>query len=156
MNRPLNQLGLHSLVYTAQWDEAADKVRLSRETFVASGDGARQLGFLGDNVGDHLRAAVDNVLGGDDRLHFEQALFADGLSLPSLESVRPAVRAQWQQLLATLVPALEARVAQDGQASPPPQGRLRVGLYTYHEGAAAQPPQAAPAAKRARAPRRKA
>ena len=23
MNRPLNQLGLHSLVYTAQWDEAA-------------------------------------------------------------------------------------------------------------------------------------
>jgi len=138
----------------AHWDETADQVRLARETFVASGDSARQLGFLGDNVGDHLRAAVDNVLGGNDRLHFEQALFADGLSLPSIESVRPAVRAQWQQLLAALVPALETCVQQDAQHEPAPQGRLRVGLYTYHEGTQATPEQPAAAVKRARAPRK--
>ena len=138
----------------AHWDEAADQVRLARETFVASGDGARQLGFLGDNVGDHLRAAVDNVLGGNDRLHFEQALFAGGLSLSSIESVRPTVRAQWQQLLAALVPALETHVEQDAQLAPPPQGRLRVGLYTYHEGTQAAPEQTSPAPKRARAPRK--
>jgi hypothetical protein len=129
-------------------------VRLSRETFVARGDSARQLGFLGDNVGDHLRAAVDNVLGGNDRLHFEQALFADGLSLPSLESVRPTVRAQWQQLLAALVPALETCVQQDAQRQPVPQGRLRVGLYTYHEGAQPTTEPSPLAAKRARAPRK--
>jgi hypothetical protein len=138
----------------ARWDEATDEVSLARETFVASGDGARQLGFLGENVGDHLRAAVDNVLGGNDRLHFEQALFADGLSLPSIESVRPTVRAQWQQLLAALVPALETRVQQDAQQASPPQGRLRVGLYTYHEGVHAPTAQPEPAAKRARAPRK--
>jgi hypothetical protein len=140
------------------WEETSDLVQLARETFVASGDSARQLGFLGDNVGDHLRAAVDNVLGGNDRLHFEQALFADGLSLPSIESVRPTVRAQWQQLLTTLVPALEVCVQQDAQHQPAPQGRLRVGLYTYHEGAQAaleQPASKAPrAAQRARAPRK--
>jgi hypothetical protein len=138
----------------AQWDEARDTVSLARETFVASGDKARQLGFLGDNVGDHLRAAVENVLGEDDRLHFEQAVFADGLSAASIESVRPAVRAQWQQLLAALVPALEARVEVDAQQTPPPQGRLRVGLYTYHEGAAAASAEPERTATRVRATRK--
>lgn len=138
----------------AHWDEGSDQVSLARETFVASGDAARQLGFLGDNVGDHLRAAVDNVLGGDDRLHFEQALFADGLPLQALQSVRPAVRAQWQQLLTTLVPALEAQVAQAATQQEPPQGRLRVGLYTYHEGAAPPPTEPERAAKPLRAKRK--
>ena len=123
----------------ARWDQAQDRVSLQRETFVASGDLARQLGFLGDNVGDHLRAAVENVLGGQDTLHFEQAIFADGLTAASFESVRPTVHAHWQALLSTIVPTLEARVAADATSLPPPQGRLRVGLYTYHEDGAAVP-----------------
>jgi hypothetical protein len=127
----------------AQWDEGTDTVRLLTRAFVARGDRARQFSFLGDNVGDHLRAAVDNVLSGGDALHFEQALFADGLSAQSIASVRPAVYAQWQDLLRTLVPALEARVAADAQQQPAPKGRLRVGLYTYHEGSDA-PPAPAP------------
>jgi hypothetical protein len=122
----------------ASWDEADDKVALVREIFVPSGDRARQLSFLGENVGDHLRAAVDNVLG-DDRLHFEQAVFASGLSAESLLSVRPAIREQWQALISALVPALEARVQADAQVDPEPLGRLRVGLYTYQEGAQAAP-----------------
>ena len=139
----------------AQWDESSDHVSLQRQTFVATGDLSRQLGFLGDNVGDHLRAAVENVLGGEDRLHFEQALFADGLTAASIESVRPQVHAQWQALLAALVPALEARVAADATQQPAPQGRLRVGLYTYHEGAAAVAPALESARPRARAQRKK-
>ena len=123
----------------ARWDETQDTVTLERATFVARGDVARQIGFLGDNVGDHLRAAVDNVLNAGEGLHFEQAVFADGLSAASIASVRPAVHAQWQALLAALVPALEARVAADASKMPPPQGRLRVGLYTYHEGGAVAP-----------------
>ncbi len=131
----------------ATWDVAADTVALSREAFVPQGDRVRMLGFLGDNVGDHLRAAVDNVLQ-DDRAHFEQAVFADGLTAASIASIRPAVRAQWQALLAELVPALEARVEADAQVQPPAQGRLRVGLYTYHEGAETPPPAAVPARRR--------
>ncbi|MDO8418462.1 MAG: DUF6502 family protein [Rubrivivax sp.] len=138
----------------AQWDEAADTVSLTRETFVAHGDLARQLGFLGDNVGDHLRAAVDNVLGGDDRLHFEQAVFADGLSAASIASIRPAVSAQWRTLLQTLVPALQARVEDDAALQPAPQGRLRVGLYTYHEGAPTAPTDPQRETPRARAKRK--
>ena len=136
----------------ATWDEAADTVTVAREAFVPQGDSARMLGFLGDNVGDHLNAAVDNVLF-DNRLHFEQAVFAQGLSAASIESVRPAVRAQWQALLQALVPALEARVEADATTEPAPQGRLRVGLYTYHEGAAAPasvPPPVVARAKRKR------
>ncbi len=131
----------------ARWDESKDTVNLQRQTFVARGDQVRQLGYLGDNVGDHLRAAVENVLGGTDGLHFEQAVFADGLSAESIASVRPAVHAQWQALLSALVPALEARVEADATATPAALGRLRVGLYTYHEGAApapAEPQRAGP------------
>jgi hypothetical protein len=124
----LRRLGL------VDWDEASDTVALAREVFVPQGDRSRQYGFLGDNVGDHLRAAVDNVLTSD-RSHFEQAVFADGLSAESLQAVRPAIRAQWQALMAVLVPLLEARVAADEAVRPAPVGRLRVGLYTYqHEG----------------------
>ncbi len=134
----------------AGWDEAADSVTVAREAFVPQGDSVRMLAFLGDNVGDHLSAAIDNVLS-DNRMHFEQAVFAQGLSAASIDSVRPAVRAQWQALLQSLVPALEARVEADATTVPAPQGRLRVGLYTYHEGAAAPtpaPPTVAARAKR--------
>ncbi len=129
----------------AQWDQAADTVALARETFTVRGDVARQLGYLGGNVGDHLSAAVANVLGGDDRRHFEQAVFASGLSAESIEAVRPVVQAHWQSLLQALVPLLEARVAADEKLDPPPQGRVRVGLFSFHEGAA---PAAAPTAAR--------
>jgi hypothetical protein len=139
----------------AAWDEAADTVQQTRESFVAHGDLARQLAFLGDNVGDHLRAAVANVVDGDDTAHFEQAVFADGLSAQSIASVRPAVRAQWQALLQALVPALEARVEADAQLQPPPRGRLRVGLYTYHEGADAAPEPSPREPLRPRANRKK-
>lgn len=140
----------------ARWDAADDTVSLQRETFVARDDMARQLGFLGDNVGDHLRAAVGNVLGGPARPHFEQAVFADGLSAESIDAVRPLVQAQWQALLAALVPALEARVEADAAAAVPPQGRVRVGLFSYHEGAAAAavPDRAAPSGAPLRAQRK--
>ena len=128
----LRRLGL------AEWDEARDTVALVREAFVPRGDRVRQIGFLGDNVGDHLRAAVENVLG-DDHAHLEQAVFASGLSAASLAAVRPAIRAQWQALMAALVPALEACVESDAKMQPAPQGRLRVGLYSYQESAAAAP-----------------
>jgi|CXWL01.1.fsa_nt_gi hypothetical protein len=133
----------------AVWDEGADTVALVRDAFVPHGDRVRMLGYLGDNVGDHLRAAVDNVLG-DDRTHFEQAVFADGLTAASLASMRPAIRTLWQALLAALVPTLEARVEADAQAVapgvPPAHGRLRVGLYTYQEEAAAPAAPASPPA----------
>lgn len=137
----LVRLGLAAVVPAS--DAAGERVQLLRDAYVPSGDRVRMLGFLGDNVGDHLGAAVDNVLGGD-RRHFEQAVFADGLSAESIASLRPLIAAQWQALLAALVPHLEARVAADAACEPPPQGRVRVGLYSFNPDAPA--PQAAPGA----------
>jgi hypothetical protein len=100
----------------AAHDRQRDTVRLVREAFVPQGDAGRMVRVLGNNVGAHLEAAVDNVLI-DNRQHFEQALYADGLSDASMAELRGLVRDQWQQLMGQLVPALEAMVARD--ALPP-------------------------------------
>ncbi|MFO1297897.1 MAG: hypothetical protein U1F25_16495 [Rubrivivax sp.] len=129
----------------ARLDAATDTVALQGDAFVPSGDRVRMLGFLGDNVGDHLRAAVDNVLASGKPPHLEQALFAQGLSAASLESLRPLLREQWAALRAAVVPALEARIAADAAAGAlhrdavggEPLARVRLGLYAYQETAAA-------------------
>ncbi|HSV59590.1 MAG TPA: DUF6502 family protein [Variovorax sp.] len=129
-----------------RWDEGDDRVYLLRESFVPQGDMARMLGFLGANVGDHLSAAVANVLSGGTR-HFEQALFADELSSESLARARELVTAQWQVLLSALAPALRALIEDDRSAGRPQDQRLRIGLYAYtdampnagHPAAAASP-----------------
>jgi DNA-directed RNA polymerase specialized sigma24 family protein len=115
----------------ARWNEAEDTVELlGGDGFVPQGDRVKLLELLGDNVGDHLRAAVANVLH-EDRRHFEQAVFATGLSGESLAGLRPLVAAQWAALLQTLVPHLEARIEAD--APQKPRGRVRIGLFSYHE-----------------------
>ena len=135
----------------AQLDEAADTVALVRESFVPSGDRARMLGFLADNVGDHLNAAVGNVLGGGKR-HFEQAVFADGLSDASLLAVRGLVGAQWKCLVEALVPPLEGLIAADTATPASAQRRVRIGLFAFDDAptVAAETPgaQAAPVPKR--------
>ena len=114
----------------AAHDAERDTVRLVREAFVPAGDRARMFQVLGANVGSHLAAAVDNVLG-DGRRHFEQALFAGALSADSMAEVRVLVQGQWQQLLDALVPALEAMVERDRVAPAGPRQRLRLGLYSH-------------------------
>jgi hypothetical protein len=114
----------------ATHDGASDTVALVRDAFVPRGDAARMLGFLADNVGDHLAGAVDNVLGDGSR-HFEQAVFADALSAHSMQEVRRLVGAQWQLMTRALVPALEALIADDRDAGRAPDRRLRIGLYAY-------------------------
>lgn len=117
----------------AVYDEAADTVSLVREGFVPSGDHTRMLGLLADNVGDHLRAAVDNVLG-DGQQHFEQAVFADGLSDRSLTAVRSLIRSEWATLLARMVPRLKKLAESDADLPANLQRRLRIGLYGYDDG----------------------
>ena len=116
----------------AEVAETSDTVHLLRETFVPSGDEARLFGFLGANVGDHLSAAVANVLSPAPR-HLEQALFADELSVESVERLRPVVAAQWQALVRDLAPQVRRLIDDDRAAGRPPDRRLRVGLYTYAE-----------------------
>lgn len=81
--------------------------------------------------------------------HFEQAIFAGGLSEASLAEFRRLVTDQWQATLRSLVPALEALIERDAAAAaaadatgeaPPAYQQVRLGLYTHAQ------PDAVPAA----------
>lgn len=114
----------------ARFDEATDTVSLMNNAFVPSDAQASMLGFLGDNVGDHLAAAVSNVLASEPP-HFEQAVFADELSGQSVTAVRQFVLTQWKGLMHAAVPLLEGLIEDDRKAGRPQDRRLRIGLYSY-------------------------
>jgi hypothetical protein len=116
----------------ARHDDASDTVHLLRDAFVPRGDWARMVAFLGNNVGDHLRAATANVLG-DGGQHLEQAIFADELSQESLAAAHQLMARQWRSLLAEVAPQLEALIASDRAAQRPQDRSLRIGLFTWSQ-----------------------
>jgi hypothetical protein len=107
-------------------------VHLLRDAFVPRGDWARMVGFLGSNVGDHLRAATANVLG-DGGQHLEQAIFADELSQESLKAAQKLMAHQWRSLLAQVAPQLEALIAGDRKEGRLQNRTLRIGLFTWSQ-----------------------
>lgn len=115
----------------AEHDAKSDEVRLKQDAFVPRDDVSRLYALLGQNVGDHLAAGVANVLG-EARQHFEQAVFADGLSDASVDVAKKLINAQWRSLLVAIVPELDALVAADARKSGR-RRRLRVGLFSYDE-----------------------
>ena len=116
----------------ARYDEEFDRVSLTRNEFVPRGDSRQMLGFLGDNVGDHLEASVANVLHDGSR-HFEQAVFADELSVESVEALRPLITAQWLVLCEAMVPAISAFIEADRLAGRVQDQRARIGFYSFAE-----------------------
>jgi Family of unknown function (DUF6502) len=138
----LLRLGLVSV------NERTDAVRLVKDAFVPREGDERLVAFVGHNVGDHLAASVANVLG-DERRHFEQALFVDELSDASVDVAKKLVQAQWRALTAALVPELEDLLTADRRSRSASRNkahgrRLRVGLYSFDE-TMAGPPAEVPA-----------
>ncbi|HQS32098.1 DUF6502 family protein [Polaromonas sp.] len=115
---------------------ASDEVALLRDAFVPRGDWAQMLQYLGDNVGDHLRAAVANVLN-DGRQHMEQAIFADELSAESVVESASLITTQWRTLLTELAPQLEQLIEKDRQLGRPQNHSIRIGMYSW---SSAMPP----------------
>ena len=107
-----------------------DRVSLVRDAFVPRGDLVRMLGFVGDNVGDHLSSAVHNALR-NDRRHLEQAMFADGVPQAALPELGERVRRHWQDLVGALVPHLQSLV--DTAATADDACRVRIGLYSFDD-----------------------
>lgn len=135
----LDELVRRGLV--AQRDD--DTVELLADRIAPTDDEARLFGFLAANAGDHLAAAVANVLHGDKR-HFEQAVFSDSMSAQGLAQTRTLVQDQWQTLLQTLVPALQAMIDNDQAAGRAADHRIRIGLYSFHEAMPEEPDEPAP------------
>ncbi|MEY4756282.1 MAG: hypothetical protein RJA34_1180 [Pseudomonadota bacterium] len=112
------------------WDLQNDTVYLTETALVPRNEWKQMMGFLGDNVGDHLRAAVTNVLGQGNE-HFEQTLFADELSAHSLQLSRQIISDQWRQLMTQVAPQLEALMKADELAGRKQDHSLRLGLYSW-------------------------
>ncbi len=107
-----------------------DTVSVVDAIFVPKKDWPQMVGFIGANVGDHLRASVDNVLHGGGE-HFEQALLADELSEESLEAAKSLITAQWRDLLTQLGPQLQSLMDEDKAKGRQKNQQLRIGLYSY-------------------------
>jgi uncharacterized protein DUF6502 len=116
----------------AHFDEDLDCVSLTHNDFVPGGDSRQLLNLLSDNVGDHLDAAVANVLSDVGR-HHEQAVFADELSTESIEALCPLVAAQWAALRDAMVPTITGLIESDRLAGRVQDQRMRIGLYTFNE-----------------------
>lgn len=112
------------------YDEGLDLVSLTRKDYVPGVDSRQMLDFLGNNVGDHLNAAVANVIHKDNS-HLEQAVFADELSIESLEVLRPLVAAHWNRLHDEMIPAITMLIEEDKIAGRAQNHRVRIGLYTF-------------------------
>jgi hypothetical protein len=112
------------------YDESLDLVSLTRNDFVPRCDSQQMLNFLGDNVGDHLNAAIANVLH-DGNSHLEQAVFADELSAESIGRLLPLVMAHWKALREDMVPAITKLIEDDKLAGRAQDQRVRIGLYTF-------------------------
>ena len=123
----------------ASVDEATDEVRLRHDAFVPRRHRQQMFAFLGDNVGDHLEAAVTNVLG-EGNAHFEQSLFADELSEHSMARARELIAAQWRHLMSTVAPQLQALMDEDAAQGRNQDQSLRLGLYSWTQPMPATPP----------------
>jgi Family of unknown function (DUF6502) len=120
------RLGLVSL------EAAGEHVRLLEEAFVPRNDWQQMVGFLGRNVGDHLRAAASNVLGSGSE-HFEQAILADELSELSLQQARMLISEQWRELMTRLGPRLQALMDEDQATGRTRDQQVRIGLYSWSQ-----------------------
>lgn len=116
----------------AHYDADLDCVSLAHDDFVPGCDSRQLLTLLGDNVGDHLDAAVTNVLC-DVTSHHEQAVFADELSAESIEILRNLVAAQWTALRDAVVPTVTSLIESDRRAGRVQDQRMRIGLYSFNE-----------------------
>jgi hypothetical protein len=118
-----------------------DRVELLSTHFIPSNDEAHMLGFVATNVGDHLRAAADNILHPGVQ-HLEQALFADELSTRSIEHMRPVINERWHVLVRELAPLLQGLIDEDAAAGRPQDQRIRLGMYAYNAPMAPAPSHA--------------
>jgi Family of unknown function (DUF6502) len=116
----------------AELDITTDLVRLTSDAFVPRGDWTRMTAFLGDNVGDHLRAAAANVLS-DGKQHIEQAIFADELSAESLAKARELMSQKWRALLESVAPRLEQLIEDDREHGRVQDQAIRIGLFTWSQ-----------------------
>ncbi|MBO9680602.1 MAG: hypothetical protein J7556_20420 [Acidovorax sp.] len=117
----LQRLGLVTLL--------EGEVEMVGEGFVPANSLRDLLAFTGDNVRDHLLAAVSNTLGQEPRM-LERAVYASGLTAQECERIHQLTREHWDAVHYKLVREMtQAYSKAEGLGT----ARMRVGIYVYHE-----------------------
>ncbi len=108
-----------------------DTVHLLLEGLVGSGDTDQKLHFFSHNLGDHMRAAVDNLLL-ENPPHLERAVFYNHLdpsSVARIEKEARAISADALRKINALAASHQDQDVEKGDAS----HRFRFGVFFYHE-----------------------
>ncbi|MGH6626723.1 MAG: DUF6502 family protein [Burkholderiaceae bacterium] len=120
---------LDELIRLGMATEHQGQVELATDGYVPAADLQAMLAFVGDNVCDHLQAAVSNTLGESPRM-LERAVYAEGLTQQDCEQIHQLTRQRWERLHHELVGEMSRAVhGADGAGGK----RIRVGIYTYYE-----------------------
>ncbi|MEL6523759.1 MAG: DUF6502 family protein [Pseudomonadota bacterium] len=108
-----------------------DKVRLVLDGLVAGQDLDRKLHFFSHNVGDHMQAAVENLLS-DPSPHLERAVFYNNLTAASAHDLEERGRDLAQHALLQINTEASALQKRD-QAEPEADYRIRFGVFFFTE-----------------------
>ncbi len=123
-------------------DEAADEVRLHAEALLPRESEIERYHFFGRNLGDHMAAAIENVLTEKGPAPFlERAVFYNNLRAASVDEIEARARALAADSLAELNRMGYARQNEDaesGNGEDKPGERFRYGVYFYREDEAAR------------------
>lgn len=124
----LVRLGVAELV-AGESEGADDRVSLCADAFVPTDGAAEMLQLLSDNVGDHLGAAVRNVLGSTPPM-LEQSIYADTLRPQSVALMNELARKVWKGVFSEIVREATALSDRDASREDADQ-RIRIGMYFY-------------------------
>lgn len=113
--------------------EEGDMLHLEADAFLGPADIEQKIFFFAENVGDHLSAAVDNLL--EDKPRFlERAVFYNRLSPASVDAIEAKARDLGGAVLVELNKDALARQTADLNSEDGTE-RFRFGVFFYREGA---------------------
>ena len=117
-------------------EQAEGFVHLRADAFLGPADPEQKVHFFAENVGDHLAAAVDNLLA-EQPSFMERAVFYNRLTSASIEEIEAKARELGGDALIELNQMAHARQASDLDA-PDGTHRFRFGVFFFREDEAAE------------------
>ncbi|WP_421725788.1 DUF6502 family protein [Bauldia sp.] len=130
----LDELDRQGLVST---DPETGLIRLQADAFLGPADLDQRIHFFAENVGDHIAAAVENLLA-DEPPFMERAVFYNRLTPDSVDEIESTARSRATDLLVSLNRLAHSRQAADLDA-PDGTERFRFGVFFYREDEATRP-----------------
>jgi hypothetical protein len=113
--------------------DSEGRVTIQAASFLPTADFEDHLTAIGESTGDHLNAAVANVLREKSDLFLERFIYSDELSEASAAALHEQSRLHWQRVHDdTIKHAMDAE-ARDIEQGAPTKTRICVGMYFYSE-----------------------